>query len=153
MYITIHAAAGGAIGQFISEPWLAFAIGFASHFALDIVPHGDEGINKWKLFKTVRHRIVAASALDFCALLCVSTIWIYNVQPAQFPGMVYGMAGAILPDALWGFHELTGAPFLNWYRKLHNSLHKIFKPKLSIAQGFLVQIPLLIVLTALLILF
>ena len=153
MFITVHAAAGGAIGQFIHEPWLAFGIGFASHFVLDMIPHGDEGIIKWKWFKTVRNRIIAASALDFLALLCISSIWLYTVPAAQFPGMVYGMAGAILPDALWGFHELTGAPFLNWYRRLHSNMHDIFKSKLNIKQGFFIQIPLLIILTLLLIAF
>jgi len=153
MYITVHAAAGAAIGQFVDEPWIAFLLGFVSHFVLDAIPHGDEGIVKWKLFKTTRRRIMAAAILDFASLMAVSVLWIVYSDLPQLTGIFYGIAGAILPDALWGFHELTGAPFLNWYRNLHASTHKIFKIRLNLKQGFMLQIPVLVILTLIILIF
>lgn len=151
MYLTVHAAAGAAIGQFIANPWLAFVLGFFSHFILDIIPHGDEGIKHWKLFKTNLQRIAAATIIDFLILSAMACYWLINSSIAEFPGMLYGMAGAVLPDTLWGFHEITGTPLLNWYSKLHSNLHHIFKKPLALRHGFLIQIPLLALLTWLII--
>jgi len=150
MYLTVHAAAGGAIGQWVNQPWLAFVIGFASHLVLDMIPHGDEGISSWTWFKTERARIVAAGMIDLVLMVVMLVIWIkysgYG-QISQLPGMIAGTAGAVAPDALWGFQELTGAPLLRQYRAWHQKTHNIIKTKLTTNQGFLLQIPLLVILT------
>ncbi|OGY91784.1 MAG: hypothetical protein A3H70_02610 [Candidatus Komeilibacteria bacterium RIFCSPLOWO2_02_FULL_48_11] len=151
MYLTIHAAAGAAIGQFISNPLLAFILGFVSHFILDIIPHGDEGIKHWKWFKTDLGRLAAATLIDFFVLCAVAMYWLIYSPVNVFPGMIYGMAGAVLPDTLWGLHELTGTPLLNWYSKSHSSLHHILKKPLAVQHGFLIQIPLLLAFTWLII--
>ena len=41
MYITVHTSVGLLIGQAVSNWPTAFILGMASHFALDIIPHGD----------------------------------------------------------------------------------------------------------------
>jgi len=151
MYLTVHAAAGAAIGQFIANPWLAFILGFISHFILDMIPHGDEGIKHWKLFKTNLQRTVAASIIDFLILSALACYWLINSPMNEIPGMIYGMAGAILPDTLWGLYEITGTPLLGWYSKSHSALHQIFKKPLALRYGFLIQIPLLALLTWLII--
>lgn len=148
MYLTIHAAIGGAIGQFIDQPALAFAIGLVSHLLSDGIPHGDENILKWKLFKTDMARIVAAASLDFVGLTIMAIYWISATPLSQMSGLLYGMAGAVAPDALWGFHELTKTPLLNWYRDFHTKCHYLFtREHLTILQGFMVQIPLLAIAT------
>jgi len=145
MYITVHAAAGAAIGTLTANPLLAFIGGFVSHLILDMIPHGDEEIKNWKLFKTMRRRITAAALIDFFGVVLVL---IYLINHADFnilPGMLAGMAGGIAPDALWGFHELTGTPLLSWYRVWHKKEHNIItNKKISTIHGFAVQIPLLI---------
>jgi len=143
MYLTVHAAAGAAVGQFIPNVWIAFLAGFISHFILDMIPHGDENIQHWKFFNTKLRRTIAAALIDFGVLIAFSVYWLSTNQIAQIPGIMYGAAGAVLPDALWGFHELTGSKLLDWYRKLHNAAHHIIPKKLTIIQGFLVQVPLL----------
>ncbi len=148
MYLTIHAAMGGAIGQFINEPWLAFFIGFASHLLLDAIPHGDEDIIKWKLFKSDTAKMAVAASIDFAGLIIMTIYWVAGTPLAQMTGLLYGMAGAMAPDALWGFHQLTKTPLLRWYRDGHTKFHYLFTHRhLTILQGFLVQIPLLVIMT------
>lgn len=148
MYLTIHAAIGGAIGQFIGQPALAFAIGFISHLISDGIPHGDEDIIKWKLFKSNLAKMAAAAGIDFICLTAMAVYWLSVTPLSQMTGLLYGMAGAIAPDALWGLHELTKTPLLNWYRDLHTKGHYLFTHKhLTILQGFAVQIPLLMIMT------
>ncbi len=154
MYITIHSAVGGAIGQFISDPFVAFLIGVVSHFILDIIPHGDEEVTKkvtW--LKSARSKLFFVVGSDFTILFFFFIFWTLNSPVDQLLGMFAGIAGGIVPDALWGFHELTDAPFLRWYRKKHSALHNIIKTKLTTKQGFMLQIPLLIILTWVIIMF
>lgn len=154
MYLTVHAAAGAAIGQFTGNPFLGFVAGVVSHFILDVIPHGDEGISKWHFFKTPLKRTVAASVIDFFVMIIFLIVWLrVNNDLGQLSGLLTGMAGGAAPDALWGFQELTGDPILKPYRKFHNKAHDIFKTKLSMKQGFLLQIPILIALTLIIIWF
>ncbi|MFH1346713.1 MAG: hypothetical protein ABIH10_00490 [Spirochaetota bacterium] len=39
MILTTHAIVGAAAGRIFSDPFMAFAAGFASHFILDAIPH------------------------------------------------------------------------------------------------------------------
>ncbi|OJI07646.1 hypothetical protein BK004_01015 [bacterium CG10_46_32] len=147
MFITVHAVAGAAIGATTGNPILAFIAGFISHLILDMIPHGDETISKWKLFKTVRRRIAAAAFIDFVGVMVMLVFIINNASLALLPGILAGMAGGIAPDALWGFHELTGTPLLSWYRKWHSKGHDLItKKKISMKKGFIVQLPLLVLL-------
>jgi hypothetical protein len=42
MILTTHAVVGAALATFLpSHPVIAFAVGFASHFVLDAIPHVD----------------------------------------------------------------------------------------------------------------
>lgn len=148
MYITTHAAAGAAIGQFISPIWLAFILGFISHLVLDMIPHGDEWIKNWKLFRTRMQRTAAASLIDLIGVIIMTIYWINHSDISQLAPMLAAIAGAIAPDALWGLYELTKSPILAWYRTMHTKTHHLFfKTKLTIIQGFLLQIPLIIILT------
>tara|TARA_B100001971_G_C18096134_1_gene486190 strand:- start:61 stop:525 length:465 start_codon:yes stop_codon:yes gene_type:complete len=148
MYITVHSAFGAAAGQIISQPLLAFVIGFALHFLFDIIPHGDEGLKNWKLFRTRRKRIVAAASLDFVGVMIMTSIWLKNADITYIPSMLAGIAGAIAPDALWGLYELTGTPILRWYYNFHKKLHHVLtKKELTMKQGFVYQGIVLLVLT------
>lgn len=41
MFLTLHAASGALMGELAPNAWLAFTLGFLSHFPLDMFPHGD----------------------------------------------------------------------------------------------------------------
>ena len=92
MYITVHAAAGAAVGTLTGNPLLAFIGGFVSHLILDMIPHGDETIKKWKLFKTIRARVTAAALLDFAGVILALLFLLNNASMAFLPGMLAGMA-------------------------------------------------------------
>ena len=59
MTATAHALIGAAIAAKIVNPFLAIPLAIISHFALDLIPHWDEGLNHRK--KTImRYRVEAA---------------------------------------------------------------------------------------------
>ncbi|MBU2575637.1 hypothetical protein KKF64_00880 [Patescibacteria group bacterium] len=148
MYITAHAAAGAAIGQFMPSVLFAFIAGFVSHLILDMIPHGDEWIKDWKLFRTKMQRTTVAALIDLCGVIAMTIYWINHSDVSQLPYMLAGIAGAIAPDALWGLYELTKSPILKWYKIMHRTGHYlVFKTRLTVIQGFILQIPLVIALT------
>lgn len=151
MYLTVHAAAGAAIGATTDNLWLAFVLGIASHLLLDIIPHGDESITRWKLFKNKTSKIAAAAVLDGIVLLAVFIYWLQNADFSLLPGILAGMFGGILPDALWGIYMLTGSPLLKRYFRLHCWFHTIIKKRVSLGAGLLVQAPFLVFFTLIII--
>jgi hypothetical protein len=61
MVLSTHAIVGAAISSFItSQPAAAFVLGFASHFALDAIPHWDYPIKS----SSVNPNIGGPIALD-----------------------------------------------------------------------------------------
>jgi hypothetical protein len=88
--LTNHVLSGALIGGMTRRPLPAFAIGVASHFALDAVPHwGDWGS---------RRRFLRAAVCDGLVSLAVAGT-LAAVAPAdRRPAVLAGMAGAALPD-------------------------------------------------------
>jgi len=92
--------------------------------------------------------MAAAAGIDFICLTAIAVYWLSGTPLEQMNGLLYGMAGGIAPDALWGFHQLTKTPLLNWYRDFHTKFHYLFTRRhITILQGFAVQIPLLAIMT------
>jgi hypothetical protein len=88
--LTNHVLSGALIGALARRPLPAFAVGVASHFALDAVPHwGDWGS---------RRRFLRVAAADGLISLAVAGA-VAAISPAErrLPVMA-GMAGAALPD-------------------------------------------------------
>ena len=90
MLLTNHVLSGALIGALSRRPELAFTAGVASHFALDAVPHwGDWGSTRRFLQVAVPDGLISLAAMGVITALC----------PAERrPGVVAGMAGAVLPD-------------------------------------------------------
>jgi len=88
--LTNHVLSGALIGALTRRPLPAFAVGVASHFVLDAVPHW----GKWGS----RRRFLRAAVPDGLASLAVmGTLAV--VSPAdRRPAVLAGMAGAALPD-------------------------------------------------------
>jgi hypothetical protein len=145
MYITVHAAAGAAIGTLTLNPLLAFLGGFISHLILDMIPHGDEGIKNWSWFRTKLQRTIAAALIDFTGVLILFIFLMNRIDINIMASVIAGMAGGVAPDALWGFHELTKTSLLNKYRELHTKGHDLItKKKIILIHGFIVQTPFLL---------
>ena len=90
MLLTNHVVSGALIGALARRPLPAFAVGVASHFVLDAVPHwGDWGSQRRFL------RIAMADGLVSLAVAAAFTA----ASPAERrPAVLAGMAGAALPD-------------------------------------------------------
>ena len=68
MILSTHAVVGAALASFVpSHPLAALVIGFASHFALDGIPHWDYPIKS----RSVNPKIAAPMVFDrhFCSTL------------------------------------------------------------------------------------
>ena len=90
MLVTNHVLSGAVIGAAARNPWLAFPLGFASHLALDAVPH-------WGKFDSHEHfmRVAVADGLTGLAAMGAATA---AASPRERVAVFAGMAGAALPD-------------------------------------------------------
>jgi hypothetical protein len=108
MILTTHAIVGAALASFMpSHPAAAFVVGFASHFALDAIPHVDYPIKS----RSVNPKIAAPMAFDRALLQDAVTIGsdgLFGIivalflfsSSASFWAILMGAIGAMLPDPL-----------------------------------------------------
>ncbi len=90
MLLTNHVLSGALIGGLIRRPAAAFAVGVASHFVLDAVPHWGNWRSK-RVFLRVAVPDGLISLATMGALAAMS-------PPERRRAVVAGMAGAALPD-------------------------------------------------------
>ena len=90
MLLTNHVLSGALIGGLIRRPAPAFAVGVASHFVLDSVPHWGNWTNK-----RVFLRVAVPDGLISLALVGVFAA---VSPPDRRLAVLAGMAGAALPD-------------------------------------------------------
>jgi hypothetical protein len=88
--VTNHVLSGAMIGAVVRRPVPAFALGVASHFVLDAVPH-------WGKF-TDRAGFLRAAVPDGLAGLSAIGVVTVVARPEKRLALLAGMAGAALPD-------------------------------------------------------
>jgi hypothetical protein len=152
MFLTVHAAAGIIIGEQTNNVWLAFALGLVSHLLLDLIPQCDENLVTDKNKKRWIMKYFIISVIDTIGVIVLSYwLWKYNHLQFTWPTMV-AVAGALIPDYLWGLAEFTGSKtLLVICQKFFSWFHDFVKTKISVPQGFLVQIITLIIFVLILI--
>src|SRR5437660_1008691 len=108
MILCSHAIVGAALASLMpSHPVTAFAVGFASHFALDAIPHADYPIRS----QSINPEIGAPITLDASLLWDVVMIGfdgLFGILAAVFLfglpighwAVLLGAIGAMLPDPL-----------------------------------------------------
>ena len=90
MLLTNHVLSGALIGALARRPLSAFAVGVASHFVLDTMPHwGDWGSRRRFLRVAVPDGLIGLATMGAFAAIS---------PPARRLAVVAGMAGAALPD-------------------------------------------------------
>ncbi|MBV9444591.1 MAG: hypothetical protein JO345_01625 [Streptosporangiaceae bacterium] len=90
MLVTNHVLSGALIGAAVRRPLPAFAMGVASHFVLDAVPHWGKWRNRQHFLKVaVADGLAGLAAIGTCAAIA---------RPGHRLAIVAGMAGAALPD-------------------------------------------------------
>jgi hypothetical protein len=89
--LTNHVLSGALIGALARRPGAAFAVGLASHFVLDAVPH-------WGNWGS-RRRFVRVAVADGLVSLAVAGAVAAASPSARRSAVLAAMAGAALPDA------------------------------------------------------
>ena len=115
MLVTNHVLSGALIGALARRPLPAFALGVASHFALDAVPH-------WGVWGS-RRRFLRVAVPDGLIGLTVMGAFSATSPADRRLAVVAGMAGAALPDldkpALLWFGR---SPFPHAINRLHGRI-------------------------------
>jgi hypothetical protein len=114
MILSTHAIVGGALASlFPSHPVAAFAAGFASHFAIDAIPHCDYPLRSISLGLGARNKILLNPALfrdlaliGFDALAGLAIAIGIFATPMTLVAIVAGVLGGMLPDPLQFVHTL-----------------------------------------------
>jgi hypothetical protein len=151
MYLTIHAAAGALIGNYIDQGLVAFILGFISHLFLDMLPHRDghiptKGQTAKSLKKQYFNKIVALIYFDISlAIIAAAAIYTNNTQFLS-KSIIFGIIGAILPDILQALRFLRPKnKILINFTKLHNLFHYSPEKEISFILGHVTQILMLII--------
>jgi len=138
MILSTHAIVGGAIASlFPSHPVLVAIAGFASHFAIDAIPHWDYPLQAISLRPAADSRALNLDrrlwvdltliALDACAGLAIA-IWLF-ATPATIGAILLGAVAAMVPDPLQVVHALYPREPLKSLQRFHHWIHA--KRKLS----------------------
>ncbi len=147
MYLTAHSSAGVLIAAKFVNPWLAFVLGFLSHYVLDMIPHGEENIFDKKYHRINYRSLIKALTIDFIILILYIYFIMTKLEVNQIT-LLAAVFGTVLPDLIWGFYYLTKWKILKWPTKMHNYLHMLIKHRqLPLSYGLVIQSLTLIVFT------
>lgn len=145
MLLVVHTLTGAAIGQAIGQPWLAGAISFASHFVLDMIPHGDEHILACPdRCHTQIKKYLPIIKVD--AIASVAVFIFIASNPSIFSlSVLVSIICSVLPDILSGLYEL--GHWKKWQKmyfprfwRLHRFIHNhIIRWDPGMSLGFLIQ--------------
>jgi hypothetical protein len=132
MILGTHAIVGGAIGSLLpSHPVLAALAGFASHFAIDAIPHWDYPLQSIAVGKGADNRRLNPDrrlmldlifiGADACAGLAFA-IWLF-ATPATTAVVAIGAVAGMLPDPLQFVQSLYQREPLNSLQRFHGWIH------------------------------
>jgi hypothetical protein len=142
MILSTHAIVGGAIASlFPSHPGLVAALGVASHYAIDAIPHWDYPLQSISLGRGADNRSLRRSrgllldlmlvGFDACAGLGLA-IWLFATS-ATLGVIIIGACAAMLPDPLQFLQSLYPHEPLKSLQRFHHWMHA--KQKLSWVVG------------------
>jgi len=132
MILSTHAIVGGAIASLApTHPLFAVVAGFASHFAIDAIPHWDYPLQSIAVGKGADNRGLRLNgalltdltviAADACAGLALA-LWLF-ATPASLWVIALGAIAAMLPDPLQFVQSLFPHEPLNTLQRFHGRIH------------------------------
>jgi hypothetical protein len=115
--LTNHVLSGALIGALVRQPVPAFAVGVASHFVLDAMPH-------WGKWRSRRHFMRVAVPDGLISLAAMGAL--AALSPAERrAAVVAGMAGAALPDLdKPAFVYFGRSPFPRAVNRFHSRIQR-----------------------------
>ena len=140
MFLTSHATAAVLIAEQIHSPTLAFALGWLSHYLLDMIPHGDDELLDHLPRQTYLVAFTKLAAVDFLIMLGWLWLLLGRNAIALTPATGAAVIGSILPDVLNGVYLITKNRFIKWNHRLNLRAHSVLiKKPLPMVQGFFIQ--------------
>ncbi|KYK49030.1 hypothetical protein A1D31_27325 [Bradyrhizobium liaoningense] len=132
MILCTHAIVGGAIASLLPlHPAAAAIAGFASHFAIDAIPHWDYPLRSISLGKSADNRRLSLSSatltdfaiigIDACAGFGLA-LWLFATERSIW-AIAIGAFAAMLPDALQFVHTLYPRGPLHALQRFHWWIH------------------------------
>jgi hypothetical protein len=151
MILSVHAMFGAAAASLVpSHPVAGFALGFASHFVLDAIPHKDYDLISvesapgkiqiveavYKKFRLIRDMTLVS--LDAVLGLCLAFLFFFNpAHPAIF---FIGAVSSLLPDFITFLYVILKHKPLALFFHFHASIiHSKLVLKLTQVQGLVLQ--------------
>jgi hypothetical protein len=155
MILSTHAIVGGAIASlFPSEPLLAVVASFASHFAIDAIPHWDYSLRSISVGKGADNRRLKLNravmvdliciGVDACAGLALAT-WLLATPTSAWVVALGAIAG-MAPDPLQFAHSLHPREPLVSLQRFHGWIHS--KRKLAWRLGVSSQLAFAVAVSA-----
>ncbi len=137
MVLTTHAVVGGALGRLLAiNPILALAVGFLSHFVLDLIPHWDYPLRSKTAdargVKQLHFRFGSSAVVDLAwigldFLIGLTLVyWLFPVTNGSswlLSSVAWGALGAVLPDALQFVYAQWKPRFLSGLQRFHHFIH------------------------------
>jgi hypothetical protein len=132
MILSTHAVVGAAIASlFPSHPVFVAVAAFASHFAIDAIPHWDYPLRAIRLKPGANNRRrpadqklfldLALIGFDACAGLLIA-IWLF-ATPATIGVIVLGGLAGMTPDPLRVVHSVFPKQPLTTLQRFHRWAH------------------------------
>lgn len=138
MFLTPHAAVGAAIATSLTgNPFVAFGVGWLSHYLADSLPHGDERLGIWASKGDEVRRLLGITIID-------SVIWIvilvFVFLSVGFSWVILAAAlGSSVPDVLWGTEKVVKKELFGPLQKFHGWNHNFFKVNMPLWTGLVGQ--------------
>lgn len=149
MFLATHAVTGALIAKVAPNPVVAFALGFVSHFVLDMVPHGDaEMYKKYQNGERMGQSMAKVMIDGVVTLYLVLAMREANLFDHEHR-VSAAIAGSVLPDLIVGFYLGTKTKYLKWFHDFHIRIHNVIVNRyrdVSFMTGLVMQIILLIIL-------
>lgn len=140
MFITPHTSAAIWVSTKVHDPFLAFILSLVSHFALDMVPHGDDNLGEDKKGKEKFLYLLNVASIDMVVSCALVYFYLISHQGIDHVVLFWAVFGAWLPDLAWLTIESFRMTSLYWYIVYHAKLHNVFGWQYSIVYGVPFQI-------------
>ena len=126
MLATVHALTGFAIGASLNNVPISFAVGFASHFILDAIPHYDTPVKSTKpnIISPVQIWVIL---FDQLIMLGMTFFIVPYLWPALLSSLI-GALGAIAPDIISSMRLFFPELNIGLYRRF-NQWHFDIQPR------------------------